>query len=147
MTEMKRRSFIAGVGVVACGTGALAAPAAPAPATPTGARPPYKALAEASAKCLKAGQECLRKSFERLAAKDPSLIDCARSASDVVAACASLSGLAAVGAPFALGFARTVADVALACKKDCDRFPQIAECQALSAACAACADECRKTAG
>jgi Cys-rich four helix bundle protein (predicted Tat secretion target) len=145
---MKRRSFIAGIGVAAYGSSASAAPpAAPSAASPSAVRPPYKALAEASAKCLRAGQDCLRKSFERLAAKDASLLDCARSASDVIAACASLSALAAVGAPFALGFARTVADIALACKKDCDRFPQIAECQALGAACSACAEECRKAAG
>jgi Cys-rich four helix bundle protein (predicted Tat secretion target) len=146
---MKRRSFIAGIGIAAYGSSALGAqtPAAPAAPAPSAVRPPYKALAEASAKCLRAGQDCLRKSFERLAAKDTSLIDCARSASDVVAACASLSALAAVGAPFALGFARTAADICLACKKECDRFPQIAECQALAAACAACAEECRKAAG
>ncbi|WP_162009785.1 Csp1 family four helix bundle copper storage protein [Methylocystis heyeri] len=146
---MKRRSFIAGIGAAAYGSSALAgqAPAVPAAAAPAAPRKPYKTLAETSAKCLEASRDCLRKSFERLSAKDPSLADCASLASEVAAACAALEALAGTGAPFAVGFARTAADLCLACKKECEKFPQIAECLALGAACRTCAEECRKAAG
>jgi Cys-rich four helix bundle protein (predicted Tat secretion target) len=144
---VKRRDFIAVAGgIAACAPAALAAPA-PALPLPATARKPYKTLADASAKCLKAAQDCLRISFERLAAKDAALAGCASLASDVGAACAALEALAATGAPFTLGFARTVADLCLACKKECEKFPQIAECRALAAAASACAEECRKVAG
>jgi Cys-rich four helix bundle protein (predicted Tat secretion target) len=144
--KMKRRSFIAGIGAAAYGSSALAgqAPAVPAPQPSAIARKPYKTLAETSAKCLEASRDCLRKSFERLSARDPSLADCASLASDVAAACAALEALAAIGAPFALGFARTVADLCLACKKECEKFPQIPECRALADASRVCAEECRK---
>jgi hypothetical protein len=32
----------------------------------------------------------------------------------------------------------------MACKKECDRFPQISECKACGDSCKACAEECRK---
>ncbi len=143
---MERRGFIAGVGWAAAGPGALTGRTAPVSAPPP-PKPPYVVLAQAGDKCVKAAEELLRKCFERFAAKDSSLVDCARSASDVLGSCAALSALAATGAPFALGFARTAAELCLVSQKDCDRFPQIAECQALGAACAACAEECRKVAG
>jgi Cys-rich four helix bundle protein (predicted Tat secretion target) len=146
---MKRRSFVAAMGATA-----MAAPVAVAQQPPTkipaqqpGLKARYNALAEASSLCVTTGQDCLRRAISQLAAKDSSLIDCAKSSSDVVAACGALAALAATGAPFAQAFARTVADLCLACKKDCDRFAQIPECAALGAACAACAAECQKITG
>ena len=82
-----------------------------------------------------------------LATKDVALADCANSTADVVAACGALTALAGLGSPYAPAFARTVADLCLACKKDCDKLPGVAECVALGAACANCAAECAKAAG
>ncbi len=95
----------------------------------------------------KAGQNCLRRALAALATKDVALADCANSAADVVAACGALAALAGLGSPYAPAFARTVADLCLACEKDCDKLPSVAECAALGAACASCAAECAKAAG
>ncbi len=145
---MERRSFFAAIGAAVLTSPAAAQqPPAKLAAPAANPRPPYKALADASLLCVSAGEDCLQKAFSQFGAKDVSLLDCARSSSDVVAACGALASLSALGAPFATAFARTVADLCLACKKDCDRFMQIAECAALGAACAACAAECRKITG
>ena len=55
--------------------------------------------------------------------------------------------LAAVNSPFTPAMAKTVADVCMACKKECDKFPQYVECTDCGTACKACAEECRKTMG
>ncbi len=145
---MERREFVAALGFAAWSASAIAGEAAPKPAGLAVRPNPIQAdLARASSLCVAAGQECLRRALTGLAAKDVSLIDCANSAADVVAACGALAALAATGAPFALGFARTVADVCRACKQDCDKLARIAECVALGAACATCAAECAKAAG
>ncbi len=143
---MKRRSF-----VTALGFAALTAPASATsekPAKPSSqelpAKPSYAALARASSICLAAGQDCLRRA---LATKDVALVDCANSTADVVAACGALAALAGLGSPYAPAFARTVADLCLACEKDCDKLLRVAECAALGAACANCAAECAKAAG
>ena len=47
------------------------------------------------------------------------------------------------GASFG-ALAKTVAVICEDCKKQCDKFPKIAECVACGKACQKCADECRK---
>jgi Cys-rich four helix bundle protein (predicted Tat secretion target) len=147
--NMERRGFVRALGLAALSPSMVAAQEKPAkPAAPElGQKPAYPALAGASVACLAAGQECLRRALALLAAKDVALSDCANSAADVIAACGALAPLAGLGSPYAPAFARTVSDLCLACKKDCDKLSRIAECVALSAACAACADECAKAAG
>jgi Cys-rich four helix bundle protein (predicted Tat secretion target) len=146
---MERRSFVTALGFAALAAPASAAsekPAKPAPRE-VPAKPSYAALAQASSICLAAGQNCLRRALAALATKDVALADCANSTADVVAACGALAALAGLGSPYAPAFARTVADLCLACKKDCDKLPNVAECAALGAACASCAAECAKAAG
>jgi Cys-rich four helix bundle protein (predicted Tat secretion target) len=104
----------------------------------------YKALMESAAKCVSTGNECLRHCFGMLSMEDASMADCTKSSYDLVAACGALEVLAAVNSPFTPAFAKTVADVCLACKKECDKFPQYVECKNCGDACQACADECRK---
>lgn len=140
--------------MTALGFAALTAPASaasekPAKPAPQDLRPkPNRAaLAQASSNCLAAGQDCLRRALAALAKKDLALAECASSAADVVAACGALAALAGLGSPYAPAFARTVADLCLACKNDCDKLPGVAECAALAAACASCAAECAKAAG
>jgi Cys-rich four helix bundle protein (predicted Tat secretion target) len=146
---MERRSFVTALGFAALTAPAPAAPEKPAKPAPREVRPKtsYAALALASSMCLAAAQDCLRRAFAALATKDVALADCASSAADVVAACGALAALAGFGSPYAPAFARTVADLCLACKKDCDKLPRVAECAALGAACASCAAECAKAAG
>ena len=146
---MERRSFVTALGFAALTAPASAASEKPAKPAQQEVRPKqsYAALARSSSICLVAGQNCLRRALAALATKDVALADCANSAADVVAACGALAALAGLGSPYAPAFARTVADLCLACEKDCDKLPSVAECAALGAACASCAAECAKAAG
>ena len=146
---MERRSFVTALGFAALTAPASAASEKPAKPAQQEVRPKqtHAALARSSSICLAAGQNCLRRALATLATKDVALADCANSAADVVAACGALAALAGLGSPYAPAFARTVADLCLACEKDCDKLPNVAECAALGAACASCAAECAKAAG
>jgi Cys-rich four helix bundle protein (predicted Tat secretion target) len=104
----------------------------------------YKALMESAAKCVSTGNECLRHCFGMLSMQDSSMADCTKSSYDLVAACGALEVLAAVNSTFTPALAKTVADICLACKKECDKFPQYIECKNCGDACQACADECHK---
>ena len=108
--------------------------------------PKYKALMETSAKCVSTGNECLRHCFGMLSMNDASMADCTKASYDLVAACGALETMSAVNSSFTPALAKTVGDVCMACKKECDKFPQYSECKACGDACQACADECRKTA-
>jgi len=142
---MERREFITTLGVTAA---VLSAPSAFAE---EGGKmvhhhpPKYKALMETSAKCVSTGNECLRHCFGMLSMNDTSMADCTKASYDLVAACGALEVLAAVNSTFTPALAKTVADVCMACKKECDKFPQYVECTDCGNACKACADECRKT--
>ncbi len=147
---MKRREFISTLGAmaaVASVSEARAQNADKAGEVPVHMHPPkYKAVMETSAKCVSTGNECLRHCFGMLSMNDSSMADCTKSSYDLVAACGALEILAAVNSPFTPAIAKTVADVCVACKKECDKFPQYSECKACGEACKACADECRKVA-
>jgi Cys-rich four helix bundle protein (predicted Tat secretion target) len=143
---MERREFVTAFG-------ALAAAAAVSPASAAGEDPhahhkahgaKFKALLETSAKCVTTGEDCLRHCFEMLAANDASMGACTKATYDLVAACSALSTLAGTNSAFTPAFAKVVGEVCSACKKECDKFPSIAECKACGDACKACADECRK---
>jgi Cys-rich four helix bundle protein (predicted Tat secretion target) len=72
------------------------------------------------------------------------MAECTKASYDLVAACAALEALSAVNSPSTPVVAKAVADVCMACKKECDRFPQYIECKSCGDACKACAEECRK---
>ena len=148
---MERREFVATLGAAAA---ALSVSQAFAEDAEKMANPhaghvhpaKYKAVMESSAKCVSTGNECLRHCFGMLSMNDTSMADCTKASYDLIAACGALEVLAAVNSPFTPAFAKTVGDVCMACKKECDKFPQYAECKACGDACKACADECRKIA-
>jgi Cys-rich four helix bundle protein (predicted Tat secretion target) len=104
----------------------------------------YKAVADTSAKCVSTGNDCLRHCYDMLSMKDASMADCTRATADLIAACGALATLASLNSSFTPAFAKTVADVCMDCKKECDKFPQYIECKNCGAACQACADECKK---
>ena len=141
---MLRRSFFKTLGFAA-----LAGPAAShaAPVAPSGPRGELVELAGATAQGAAAAREFLRFALPRLGAKDATLADCAASGAEMVAACDALTALAASDAPFAFGFARTAGDLCAAARKDCEKFPNIAECATLATAATACEAACRKAAG
>jgi len=75
--------------------------------------------------------------------KDTSMAACAESTFQLVAACNALAALA-VNSPHVPELAKTVEKICTDCKKECDKFPKIAECTACGEACKKCAEECRK---
>jgi len=109
--------------------------------------PKYKALSDAAAKCVLEGDNCLRHCFGTLSMNDSSMAECTKASYDLVATCAALEVLEAVNSTFTPTLAKTVADVCMACKKECDRLPQYVECTDCGNACKACADECGKIMG
>jgi Cys-rich four helix bundle protein (predicted Tat secretion target) len=144
---MERREFVTSL----CASAAIlsAAPAMAQNAAPGMHHmhpPKYKALSDASGKCVLEGDNCLRHCFGMLSMNDSSMAACTTASFDLIAACRALESLAAVNSAFTPAMAKTVADVCVACKKECDKFPQYAECKACGDACQACADECHKVA-
>ncbi|WP_036293589.1 four-helix bundle copper-binding protein [Methylosinus sp. PW1] len=144
---MERRQFVTAMGALAAATAATGTLAAEDPhAHHHGGGAKYKALFESTSKCVAAGEECLRHCFEALAANDASMGACTKSTFEVVAACKALASLSGVGSALTPAFAKVVAEACFACKKECDKFPNIAECKACGDACKACADDCQKVA-
>ncbi len=142
---MLRRSFFKTLGLAA-----LAGPAASrarAAAAASGPRAELVELAGAAALGAAAVTQFLRFAEPPLAARDATLADCVASGAEMRAACDALAALAASDAPFAYGFARTAADLCAASRRDCEKFPRIAECAAHAAAAGACEAACRKAAG
>ncbi|MFZ3180992.1 MAG: four-helix bundle copper-binding protein [Methylocystis silviterrae] len=142
---MQRREFIA------VGTAAAVATATQAFAeTNNGAKmedmhpPLYKNLESASIECVSTGNDCLRHCLGMFAMKDTSMAECADASLQLVAACNALASLAALNSSHTVALAKTVALICEDCKKQCDKFPKIAECVACGKACQKCADECRK---
>lgn len=138
---MQRREFITVVG-----TAAAVAAAGPALAENHEGMhgPKYKVLAELAGHCVATGEDCLRHCYGMFAMKDTSMTDCAKSAYELIAACRALQALAASNSAYVPAFAKVVEKVCLDCKKECDKFPKIAECMACGESCLKCADECAK---
>ncbi|MBM3551738.1 MAG: four-helix bundle copper-binding protein [Alphaproteobacteria bacterium] len=146
---MQRREFIA-VGSAAAVASATQAFATQAFAETAGAKMEdmhpalYKALEKAAIECVSTGNECLRHCLGMFAMKDTSMTECADSSLQLVAACNALATLAAVNSSHVPALAKVVATMCEDCKKECDKFPKIAECVACGKACQKCAEECRK---
>ncbi len=144
---MDRREFIG-----AAGTAAAVASASKAFAqgmmgaeTEEPMHPPkYKALEKTSIECVATGNDCLRHCFGMFKMKDTSMTACADAAFQLVAGCSALASLAAVNSEHTGHLAKVVEMLCNDCKKECDKFPKIAECKACGDACKACAEECRK---
>ncbi|WP_424363850.1 four-helix bundle copper-binding protein [Methylocystis parvus] len=142
---MERREFITTLGVAAAVTSVSSALAEEGGKGAAHHHPPlYKALSDARAKCVLEGNNCLRHCFGMLSMDDASMADCTKATYDVIAACGALESLAAVNSPHTPAFAKVVYEVCTACKKECDKFPQVDECRDMGASCKACAEECKK---
>ncbi|CAN2532877.1 hypothetical+protein [Methylocapsa aurea] len=145
---MERREFVAAAVGAAAALSATRALAEDQITTPHAQHmmhgPKFQALMKTSAECVSTGNECLRHCFGMLSMNDTSMVACTKAAYDLVSACAALESMAAVNSPLTPTLAKAVGDVCMACKKECDRFPQISECKACGDSCKACAEECRK---
>jgi Cys-rich four helix bundle protein (predicted Tat secretion target) len=146
---MERREFltaVSAVAAVATTSAAFAEEGKKAGGQAHHHPPLYKGVSEASAKCVDAGNNCLRHCFGMLNMGDSSMAACTQATYETIAACGALDSLAATNSTFTPAFAKVVANVCEACKKECDKFPDVAECVAMGAACKACAEECHKIA-
>lgn len=143
---MERRDFIATLGAVAAAATVSSARAEEGKKVAHHHPPKYKALSDAAAKCVLEGNNCLRHCFGMLSMDDSSMAECTKATFETIAACAALESLSSVNSNFTPAMAKVVAGVCDACKKECDKFPEVAECNAMGAACKTCADECKKIA-
>jgi Cys-rich four helix bundle protein (predicted Tat secretion target) len=129
---MERRDFItvaAAAAAIGVASQALAQGAGGASMHP----PKYKALEESSGRCVSTGNDCLRHCLGMLSMKDVSMAGCTDSAYQLVAACGALQTLAAVNSTHIAAFAKAVGEICAACQKECEKFPNIAECSACGA--------------
>jgi Cys-rich four helix bundle protein (predicted Tat secretion target) len=144
---MERREFLSAVGagaVALAGTATTFVQSAEAAMEMNPAK--YKSLQDASGHCVATANDCLRHCIGMFAMKDYTMTGCINTAYQVVAACAALQTLAAVNSPQVPAFAKATAEICVACQKECEKHPGVAECTACAASCKACADECRKVA-
>jgi Cys-rich four helix bundle protein (predicted Tat secretion target) len=143
---MQRREFMTAAGLAATvfSTGQAFAQAPGGGGMEEMHPPLYKALEKASFSCVATGNDCLRHCFGMFSMKDTSMAECANATYQLVAACDALAALAAVNSPHVHALAKTVELICEDCKKQCDKFPNIAECAACGDACKKCAEECRK---
>ena len=142
---MKRRDLLlTGVGAAVAGFGTSMG----AQGGPTSMHPPkYKALEEAAAACVSTGEDCLRHCLGMTAMKDTSMAACERATLETIAVCRALQSLASINSTFTPAFAKEVAAVCEACRKECQPFAaKVLECKASMDACSKCATECRKVA-
>ena len=51
---------------------------------------------------------------------------------------------AVVNSPYVPALAKVIAQVSVECQKECEKFPDGAECKACGDFCKSCAEECRK---
>lgn len=106
--------------------------------------PQYKPLEEASSHCVATANDCLRHCFSMFAMKNTSMSSCAKAAYQVVAACGALQALAAINSSHTVAVAKAVELICRDCQKECEKWPDIAECKACGESCKACAAECAK---
>ncbi|MBF0609946.1 MAG: four-helix bundle copper-binding protein [Magnetococcales bacterium] len=145
---MNRRDFITTTGAAAALFLAQAAQAEEKPMDHSGHHhptPPNMALVQSAANCLVTGQVCLQHCMMLLSMGDTSLVECAKSVSDMLAVCTALQQLAVAKSPHLAAMAKVAADVCDACEKECRKHEaKHLQCKACADACKACSIECRK---
>ncbi len=104
----------------------------------------FKALEDFAGHCVETGGDCLRHCFGMLSMGDVSMAGCAEAVYQLIAACVALQSLAAVNSAHTGHFGKAVEKLCEDCQKECEKFPEIAECKACGAACKDCAEQCRK---
>ena len=88
----------------------------------------------------------MRHCLGMLSMKDTSMAGCTNMAYQMIAGCSALRTLAAVNSPHVPAFGKVVAQMCADCQKECEKFPDVAECKACGDSCKTCAEECRKVA-
>ena len=145
---MHRREFVTAMGSAAAVVSAAQAFTVTANAAIAESMHPakYRALEESTAHCVSAGEGCMRHCLGMLSMKDTSMAGCTDTSYQMIAACGALRTLAAVNSPHVPALAKVVAQLCVDCQKECEKFPDVAECKACGDSCKTCAEECRKVA-
>ncbi|WP_294539846.1 four-helix bundle copper-binding protein [uncultured Rhodoblastus sp.] len=141
---MERRAFLAAAGAAALLSTTDARAQTGEMRMGTMHPPKYKALQELSGHCVGTANDCLRHCIGMLAMNDHSMTGCINTAYQVVVACGALQALAAVNSRQTPAFAKATAEICAACQRECEKYPEVAECKACAESCKACGDECRK---
>lgn len=143
---MHRREFVATMGTAAAVLSTAQAYVIQANAAPAESMHPakYKALEDSTSHCISAGDACMRHCLGMLSMKDTSMAGCTNAAYQMMTACGALRTLAAVNSPYVPALAKVIAQVCTDCQKECEKFPDVAECKACGDSCKTCAEECRK---
>lgn len=138
-----RRSFL--LGAAASGTALMAGGGLTRVAQAT--THTHSGLLSAAEGCVSKGHTCLNHCIGAFKAGDTSLVDCAVSVQEVIAACAALSHLSASKSTHTKAFANACAAVCEDCEKECrkhtDKHPACADC---AEACLALVSEAKKAA-
>jgi Cys-rich four helix bundle protein (predicted Tat secretion target) len=108
---------------------------------------PDRALLDATAGCLNAGEICLAHCIDLLSTGDTGMAECARNVNQMLAVCGALHALAAQESRHVPALARlagvTCKECMEACRKHADRHQQCRDCMN---SCEACARECARLA-
>ena len=107
----------------------------------------YSALAQSSGHCVATGDACLRHCFGMLAMSDARMVSCMKAAYDMIAVCGALQTLAATNSEHVAALAKVAIEVCADCRKQCDKYPKVAECKACAEACATNIEECQEVVG
>jgi Cys-rich four helix bundle protein (predicted Tat secretion target) len=104
-------------------------------------------LVMTSADCVMKGRECVSHCLELIKGGDLTVVDCARSVQELIAACDALHSLAVVKSKHLVAFARATRAVCVACEIECRKHAdKHAECKACMESCSACIKDIDKLA-
>ena len=129
--NMKRRDLLVGAGLALATAAVTRAEAAPPAAKSS------SGLTAAAESCVRASHACLRHCLDMLATGNATMAVCAKAVSDLIPTSHALTALAASGSPHTAALAAVVAQVAKACKVECDKHLAMGPCKACADSCAA----------
>ena len=146
---MERREFLAGLAATAAAVAAaqLATASEAMSASNEMHAAKYPALMQSSGHCVATGNACLRHCFGMLAMSDASMESCIKAAYDMIAVCGALQTLAAMNSDHVAALAKVAIEVCADCRKQCEKYRNVAECKACAEACASEIEECQKVIG
>ena len=143
---MNRRDLLAGMGTVVAAAvvrAAVAAEPQPHDHTHMHSMAKYQTLIDTASQCVNTGEICLDHCHLSLADGDKTLGECARSVSELIAACTTLRSLAAQESKFLPKYAKLTMEVCKSCEAACRKHEKAhAQCKDCADACAACAKVC-----
>lgn len=104
-------------------------------------------LIRAAGECIVEGEICEAHCQAMLATGDTTLASCSAAVRDMMAACSTLTQLAASDSKRLPAMAAVCSTVLEDCKAECKKHPEHEECMACATACDKCIAECKKITG